>query len=123
MGAGFNIQVEKAFRRLANFYQCDLPSKELSAKLLSELNIALHELQTTVEELAAKNEEMAYNRSILDEEKHRYQDLFDFAPNAYLVTDTEGIILEDNISATKLFNVSRPFLINSPLAVFVHHED
>lgn len=41
-----NAQVQKAFARL-EMCQCDLPSQELTTKLLSELSSALHELQTT----------------------------------------------------------------------------
>ncbi len=119
MGMDLNRQVEKAFNRLENFYKSDLSSQELTAKLLSELNVALHELQTTAVELVEQNEEMAANRQILEEERFRYQELFDFAPDGYLVTDTDGIILEANIAAANLFKVSRSFLIGNPLTIFI----
>lgn len=106
-----------------NLYQCDLPSQELTAKLLSELNSTLHELQTTTVELLDQNDEMALNRLKLEEERGRYQELFDFAPDGYLVTDTEGIILEANKAVTELFNVSRPSIIGKPLAIFVSEEE
>lgn len=116
-------QVQKAFSRLENLSQCDLPPQELTSKLISELNSALHELQTTSVELLEQNEEMTCNRQTLEEERCRYQELFDFAPDGYLVTDTEGIILDANSAATKLFNVSRSLLIGKPLVVFVHNEE
>ncbi len=123
MGMDLNRQVEKAFNRLENFYKSDLSSQELTAKLLSELNVALHELQTTAVELVEQNEEMAANRQILEEERFRYQELFDFAPDGYLVTDTDGIILEANIAAANLFKVSRSFLIGNPLTIFICSEE
>lgn len=116
-------QVQKAFSRLENLYQCELPSKDLTAKLLAELNTALHELQTTTIELFEQNEEMALNRLKLEEERSRYQELFDFAPGGYLITDTEGIILEANKAATNLFGVGKSSIIGNPLALFVCEEE
>jgi len=99
-----SVQVQKAINRLEKLSQSDLPSKELTSKLLSELNSALYELQTTAVELLEQNEEMASSRQRLEEERSRYQELFDFAPDGYLVTDTEGLIIDANSSASKLFN-------------------
>ena len=123
MTIDLNAQVQKAFSRLEDLSQCDLPSHELTSKLLSELNSALHELQTTAVELLEQNEEMAASRQTLEEERRRYQELFDFAPDAYLVTDLEGIILDANSAATKLFNASKSLLIGEPLAIYIRHEE
>ncbi|MDR3602288.1 MAG: response regulator [Desulfosporosinus sp.] len=117
------VQVQKALSRLETLSQCDLRSTELTSKLLSELNSALHELQTTAIELHEQNEELTANRKSLDEERCRYQELFDFAPDGYLVTDTEGIILNANSAATNLFCVSKFSLIGKPLAIFVGSEE
>jgi len=118
-----HLQVQKAFNRLENLSQCDIPSQELTSKLFSELNSALHELQTTSLELLEQNEEMASSRQTLEEERSRYQELFDFAPDGYLVTDTEGIILDANSAALNLFNVSKSLLIGKPLTIFVRNEE
>ena len=123
MTTGLAFQVQKAFSRLENLSQCDLPSRELTAKLLSELNSALHELQITTVELLEQNEELVAGRQTLEEERRRYQELFDFAPEGYLVTDTEGIILDVNKAASNLFNVSKSLLIGKPLAIFVRSEE
>ena len=87
------------------------------------LTTLLHELQTTSAELLEQNEEMATNRQTLEEERCRYQELFDFAPDGYLVTDMEGIILDANSAATDLFNLTRALLIGKPLAIFVSSEE
>jgi len=116
-------QVEKAFNRLENLQQCDLPYQELTSKLTAELSSALQELQTATVELLEQNKELVSSRLALEEERHRYQELFEFAPDGYLVTDTEGIILDVNSAATNLFNVSKPFVIGKPLALFVHNEE
>ena len=117
------VQVQKAFSRLENLSQCNLPSHELTSKLLAELNSALHELQTAAVELVEQNEEMVASRQTLEEQRCRYQELFDFAPDGYLVTNTEGIILDANSAATNLFNISRSLLMGKPLAIFVRSEE
>ncbi|TGE36342.1 PAS domain-containing hybrid sensor histidine kinase/response regulator [Desulfosporosinus fructosivorans] len=117
------VQVQKAFSRLENLSQCDLSSQELTSKLLSELDFALHELKIASVELIEQNEEMASSRQKLEAERCRYQELFDFAPDGYLVTDTEGIILDANIAATTLFNLSRSLLMGKPLAIFVRSDE
>ena len=53
----------------------------------------------------------------------RYQDLFDFAPDGYLVTGPRGRIEEVNQAATELLNVPALYLLSKPLAVFVHGSD
>ena len=121
MTIDLSVQVQKAINRLEILSQADLPSHELTSKLLSELNGALYELQTTAVELLEQNEEMVSSRQTLEEERRRYQELFDFAPDGYLVTDTEGIILDANNAATNLFNVSRSLLVGKPLAIFVRN--
>lgn len=116
-------QVQQAFQRLDDLYKNTEPSPEVTNRLLAELNVALHELQSAAEELKAQNEEMVANRLVLEEERCRYQALFDFAPDAYLTTDTKGIILEANLAASDLFKVSEAFLVGSPLTVFVLGEE
>jgi len=118
-----NSQVQKAFSRLENLSQGDVPSHELTSKLISELNSALHELQATAVELMKQNEEMAASCQTLKDERRRYQELFDFAPDGYLVTDMQGIILDANRSAIRLFEASRSLLIGKPLAIFVRSQE
>ena len=49
-----------------------------------------------MEELKIASEELQAIRIVVEKERQRYQELFDFAPDGYLVTDTNGIILEAN---------------------------
>lgn len=58
-----------------------------------------------------------------EEELRRYRDLFDFAPDGYLVTDPDGVIQEANRAAASLLHRSQKFLAAKPLAVFVAKED
>jgi PAS domain S-box-containing protein len=49
----------------------------------------------------------------------RYQELFYSAPEAYLETDTHGLIREANQAAAALLQVRREFLVDRPLASFI----
>ena len=71
----------------------------------------------------SQNEELMTGCLALNEERIRYRELFEFAPEGYLVTDTEGIILDANRAAANLFNVSKSFLIDKPLALFVYSQE
>jgi PAS domain S-box-containing protein len=88
-----------------------------------ELHVALDELQTAEEELRRQNLALELARQEAEAERRRYQDLFDFAPDAYLVTDLEGNVLEANRAAARLLGVHARFLAGKPLALFVDPAD
>jgi PAS domain S-box-containing protein len=52
-------------------------------------------------------------------EQARYQELFEFAPVSYLVTDSNGLILEANRAAGGLLGVPSDRLVGKPIAVFI----
>jgi PAS domain S-box-containing protein len=49
----------------------------------------------------------------------RYQELFDFAPIAYLVTDGQGVIQQANHAAAAMLGGRKQFLVGVPLLFFV----
>lgn len=116
------FQIESAQRRMQELLQrVEAPPEQqaVMAEALEQLSIALHELQVASEELREQNEELAAAHAAVENERQRYQDLFDFAPDGYLVTDAEGVILEANLAATTMLRVRHDFLLGKPLAVFV----
>jgi PAS domain S-box-containing protein len=56
-------------------------------------------------------------------ERQRYLELFELAPDAYLVTNLAGIIGEANQSASRLFGVAPDLLTGKALAAFIASED
>jgi PAS domain S-box-containing protein len=101
-----------------------LPTQqELLPETLEELSIALAELEVAVEQLRQTNDELAESQQTVEAERRRYQELFDSAPDGYVVTDALGTILEANQAAMVLLNLTRDFLIGKPLALFVANED
>jgi PAS domain S-box-containing protein len=88
----------------------DLTELENSTELIQRLRrqqeafqASNEELAATEEELRVQNEELNSSRSELERTRARYQDLFDNAPDGYIVTDSEGIIQEGNQAAARLF--------------------
>lgn len=102
-----------------------LPSSPdlLLKETISELSIALEELHVAVEELHLQNDELIGTRQAVEQERQRYQALFEFAPDAYLVTDVNGTIQEANSAAETLLNLERKYLCNKPLIVFIAQSD
>lgn len=95
----------------------------LALEAVEELRTTLEELQVTQQELREQNDDLLAARADLEAKEIRYEDLFDFAPDGYLVTDRDGLILEANRAAVKMLGVERGFLIRKPLASFVGRED
>ncbi len=87
------------------------------------LRETLEELQVIEEELRQQNEELAIALETAELEHQRYQDLFDLAPDAYLVTDVVGIIKEANYVAAALLSVRQKFLVGKPFILFIAESD
>lgn len=67
------------------------------------------------ERLQVQFDELKKSQEALLEERQRYRDLFEFAPEAYLVTDVNGVIREANHAAAELLARPWRFLIGKPL--------
>lgn len=88
----------------------------------SELQTAWEELQIAQEELRQQNQELVEALAAAESERQRYQELFEQAPDGYLVTDGIGTIQEANHAATALLNVDLKFLVGKPLFTFFPQE-
>lgn len=118
--------LETVDQRAADLYKNvedrSLGQTQLSRDYLEALANALEELQTVEEEICQHNEVLQQARKDLEDERHRYQNLFDFAPDGYLVTDIHGKIHEANRAAAELLEVSQKCLSGKVLTNFVPEE-
>lgn len=114
---------ERAKTLYENTERSQLSQPELLTDSIQELRTALEELHVAEEELRQQNEELEVTRRVVEGERQRYQDLFEFAPDGYLVTDRQGAIREANSAAAVLLNLSQKFLIGKPLANFIPDEE
>ena len=118
--------LETVDQRAADLYKNigdkSLGQPKLALGYLEALANALEELRVVEEEICQHNEVLQQARQELDNERHRYQDLFDFAPDGYLVTDVHGKVHDANRAAAELLNVPQKYLSGKVLTNFVPEE-
>jgi PAS domain S-box-containing protein len=123
----FTQRVEAINWRLAQLYRNanvgTLAQPDLLPTAFKELGSASEELQVAAEKLLQQQEELAATHELLQIERQRYQDLFEFVPEAYLVTDVRGVIREANQAAATRLGVKQDFLIGKPLLGLIPPED
>ncbi|TAF04864.1 MAG: PAS domain-containing protein [Nostocales cyanobacterium] len=112
--------------RLTDLYQTAsvlpwIPS-ELLPQAFKELYTTSKMVQLAAEEMYQQNEELIQSRNLLETQRQHYQELFEFAPVAYLITDQQGIIKEANRAASLLLNIAQNFLIGKPIIIFIPQE-
>ncbi|NEN94851.1 MAG: PAS domain-containing protein [Moorea sp. SIO3I7] len=83
------------------------------------LYAALEELSTGLEELSEKYEALQAAYAVLQAQQKHYHNLFELAPEGYLVTNAQGIIQEANYAAASLLNVQQYYLVGKPLMSFI----
>jgi PAS domain S-box-containing protein len=86
---------------------------------LETLRLQHEELSVAEEELRAQLDELGQMGLRLEAERERYADLFERAPDAYLVTDRFGVVRDANAAAVQLFCVEMRFLRGKPMSAFV----
>jgi len=92
---------------------------ELMALALDNLNLVLEELRTTHEELLTQNQALVDSQQQLETECQRYQDLFNLAPDGYLVSDAKGIIQAGNVAIAALLHLPQASLVGKPMVLFL----
>ena len=95
----------------------------LVSEVVQELSAAVEEFEVSAQEIQSQNEALVEAKRQLDLESARYRELFDLAPDGYLVTDTSGVILESNRAASDLLASPGDFLAHKPVVVFVDLPD
>ncbi len=116
----FETRLRLAHDRITSLTQQEDVESDQAAE---ELRSAVEELRVVEEELRAQNEELVTAHLDIEIERQRYQELFDLAPDAYVVTNLAGIIDEANLSASRLLGIAREFLIGKALAAYIATED
>ncbi|WNZ27228.1 PAS domain S-box protein [Leptolyngbya sp. NK1-12] len=119
----FTQHIQAVQERTQALYQnaSELPWRQpqLVLDCLQELWLALEELQVAEEELRQQHDALLEAQHAIEAERQRYQELFEFAPDGYLVTDLHGTVREANQAAASLFHISSNRLVGKPLINFV----
>ncbi|WP_392530873.1 EAL domain-containing protein [Nostoc sp. C117] len=117
---GFSQHIKKLHSQVDELLSHSATKPKSQKKIITE---AFEELHTTVEELLIVSQELEVTQAALEKERQRYQDLFELAPDGYLVTNTAGTIQEANHAAAILLGVHQKYLVGKPLIVFIAQED
>ena len=86
-------------------------------------------IDAAADELSAAHDDLKRDMEALREllelelERVRYRDLFEASPEAYVVTDSSGLILDSNQAAAELFGIHRSALRGRAIARFVPTEE
>ncbi|WP_055073819.1 response regulator [Pseudanabaena sp. 'Roaring Creek'] len=83
------------------------------------LEVTSEELQCTIEELRVTTEDLISQHRQREYAQIRYQNLFDVAPDGYLVTDKSGQILEANQVVLELLEIHYSDILGSFLDDFI----
>lgn len=120
-------RTEALHKDLASLYQTAnllaWISPELQPQAFQELLSSAKMAYLAMEELRQQNEELIQTQNLLQAEREHYQDLFELAPDGYLVTNADGIIQEANAAAVKLLYASKQFLVGKAMINFISLED
>src|SRR3954462_10405963 len=81
------------------------------------------DLEMALEELDVMWEELQGQSALLVRENERYAEFFDFAPDAYLITDAGGKIREANQAALELLGAARETVLGGTLSDYVVDAD
>lgn len=97
--------------------------ENLNGLSLKEIQSIVHDLEVHQVELEMQNDELRRIQSELEHLKARYFDIYDLAPEGYLILSEKGFILESNLTAAEMIGEQRGHLVKQMLARFVCIED
>ena len=82
----------------------------------------VHELRVHQIQLEMQNEELRRVNLEIEQQRRRYQNLYDFAPLGYFTLDDQGQIREVNLTGASLLGKQRSVLLGRHFAAFLHPE-
>src|SRR5437588_8056942 len=90
---------------------------------IEELSSALEEIDLAVNDLHLQYEQLVEGQTSAEDDRRRYQEVFEHAPVAYVLTDAGGLILEANRRTGALLRSQSRRLVGKPFAIMVEPED
>ena len=95
-----------------------------AARLVREaLSLTAEELRVAEESLREMDRGLEAANVLAEAERQRYHELFEFAPDAYFVTDHDGVFLEANARASEMLGVPAGALRGHLIQSFVVEDD
>ncbi len=101
----------------------ETPPAEHGMAYQGELRRSAPPHRDELEQLRLQVDSLRHESAVLERERSKYIDLFEHAPDAYLVTDPAGVICEANLAAGALFGAEPSSLTGRSLIAFVTQQD
>src|SRR5262245_40982255 len=116
-------QISHARQRMIRLRRAsEIDPESCQLEVLENLSTALEELNAMAEEWRSQNDELRQAYDDVEQARRRYRELFELAPDPYLVTDHYGLILEANEAAGTMLQRRTKFLLGKPLLPFLAQE-
>ena len=117
--SGIQLDISELKQAEAALQQLNQVLEQRVEERTAALQLSLEKLRLQQETLYSTNEALLIAQSVSELERERYQRLFDFAPDGYLVTDGDSKILEANQSAGTLLGQASQELVGQTLFSFM----
>ena len=93
-----------------------IKAKKIAVELTdSRTKKSINDLQIYQIELEMQNEELLRSRNVTDALMADYLDIYDFAPIGYFTLNTDGVIMQGNLTGASLLGVERSSLAGQQL--------
>ncbi len=89
----------------------------------NDVDMIVHDLRVHQIELEMQNEELRRIQVELDESKSHFIDIFELAPDGYLIVSDKGIIQESNLTAVNMLGFVRSQFLNTRFSKYICKED
>jgi diguanylate cyclase (GGDEF)-like protein/PAS domain S-box-containing protein len=119
-------QIEQFHTQLASLEtraSSEAPQASIIHETFEALYASAEQLHSMLATVIEQQSELEVSHTRLETERQRYRDLFEFAPDGYLVTDAKGKISEANRAIGDMLNVEPHMLQGRLLLAFVLPED
>ncbi|WP_416668522.1 response regulator [Egbenema bharatensis] len=91
--------------------------------VLENLQVTYEQLQSSLAAAEVVREELLQQSQQITADYYHYYNLFQLSPIAYLVTDSDGVILEANQTIAHLLGVPQRYLPGKPMVLYVAEDD
>lgn len=98
-------------------------NEKLEALSIEEISTMVHELKVYQIELEMQNDELRRTQLELEQIKAKYFDIYDLAPEGYLIISEKGLVMESNLTAAVMFGESRNSFVKQRITKFIFNED
>lgn len=79
----------------------------------------LHELEVHQIELEMQNEELKKARDLSKKSTDKYAEIYEFAHSGFFTLNSEGVIVELNLTGAKMLGLERAYLLNKKFIQYV----